>query len=95
MTILRGGTFGAELQSEFLERSSSPSDSAFDGVPPFGLLALEPEDELEGFGLLAFKLALGLLRSVFTDPLFWPPFVDMVPAACFPDLAHCWKYKCM
>ena len=60
ITILRGGTFGADPHSELLERSSSPSDSEVAlGFPVPG----------EGFGLLAPREVLGLLRSALAAAL--------------------------
>lgn len=64
MTIFRGGTFGAEFESEHLERSSSPSDSTDAGVLVFVLV--EP-GVFEGFGLLAIEEVLGLFLSALME----------------------------
>lgn len=67
MTIFKGGTLGAELESEHFSRSSSLSDSSDAGVAVF--VFVEPE-ELEGFGLLAIDEVLGLFLSALTELAF-------------------------
>ena len=86
MTIFNGGTLGAELESELLERSSSPSDSGGAGVVVFEFV--EP-DALEGFGLLPLVVdELGLFLSAFEALEFWLFLPETVLEPCLPDLAH-------
>lgn len=68
ITIFKGGTLGAELESDPLDRSSSPSDSGGAGVVVLELI-VEP-DGLEGFGLLAIEEVLGLFLSVLIEVVF-------------------------
>lgn len=62
ITIFKGGTLGAELESELFGRSSSPSESAGAGVVVLELV-IGPVD---GFGL--FAADVGLFLSVLVAP---------------------------
>lgn len=64
ITIFKGGTLGAELESEHFDRSSSPSDSGGAGVPVFVFVVPEV---LDGFGLLAIEDVLGLFLSALME----------------------------